>query len=159
VIREHLSSVEGQKRSYKDDKRYGDVWSTRFKGRTLDEITPAELEKIRMERLKTPPPSDDENPRAKKAPSPATVNREFAFLKHVYNIAIRDEKTVSNPVAKLKMLRESSGRVRYLSDEEEAQLMKALPTAKDQEGGATWTSRPASSRSPSQRTARRATCP
>jgi hypothetical protein len=47
-------------------------------------------------------------------------------LKHVY-------KTNSNSVAKLKMLRESSGRVRYLSDEEEARLMKALPAAKDRD--------------------------
>jgi len=53
------------------------------------------------------------------------VNREFAFLKHLFNIAIRDGKTPSNPVAKLKMLREPSGRVRYLSDDEETRLMKA----------------------------------
>jgi integrase len=133
VIADYLASVQGQKRSYKDDKRYGDAWSARFKGRTLDEITPSELEKIRVERLKTPPPPADETAKAKKAVSPATVNREFAFLKHVYNIAIRDEKTLSNPVAKLKMLRESSGRVRYLSDEEETRLMNALPGAKDRD--------------------------
>ena len=55
VIRDYLTSVEGRKRSYKDDRRYGHAWSERFAGRTLDEITPAELEKIRTERLKTPP--------------------------------------------------------------------------------------------------------
>jgi integrase len=86
-----------------------------------------------VERLKTPPQPTDEKERPKKAISAATVNREFAFLKHVYNIAIRDGKTNSNPVAKLKMLRESSGRVRYLSDEEEARLMKVLPAAKDRD--------------------------
>jgi len=37
------------------------------------------------------------------------VNREFAFLKHVFKIAVRGGKTTSNPVAKLKMLREPSG--------------------------------------------------
>jgi integrase len=50
-----------------------------------------------------------------------------------YNLAIRDEKTLSNPVAKRKMLPEPSGRVRYLSDEEEARLMKALPAVKDRD--------------------------
>jgi hypothetical protein len=68
-----------------------------------------------VERLKTPPPPTEGKERPKKAISTATVNREFAFLKHVYNIAIRDGKTNSNPVAKLQMLREPSGRVRYLS--------------------------------------------
>src|SRR5262249_9129852 len=58
--------------------------------------------------------------------TPATVNREFAFLKHLFNVAIRDGKTERNPVAKLKMLREPSGRVRYLSDEEEHALVGKL---------------------------------
>jgi integrase len=131
VIRDYLTVIEGRKRSYKDDKRYGDVWSKRFAGRTLDEVTPAELDKVRTDRLAVPPPTNgNEKP---KAISPATVNREFAFLKHVYNIAVRDGKTESNPVAKLRMLRESSGRVRYLSDEEEERLMKSLPTDADRQ--------------------------
>ena len=133
VIRECLAGIEGRKRSYKDDRRYGDVWSERFAGRTLEDVTPAELEKVRTERLKTPPPPTDEKERPMKAISPATVNREFAFLKHVYNLAIRDGKTQSNPVTRLGMLREPSGRVRYLSDDEEARLMKALPTDWDRD--------------------------
>jgi integrase len=36
-----------------------------------------------------------------------------------------------NPVSKIKLLREPSGRVRYLTDEEEARLMAALPTDAD----------------------------
>jgi hypothetical protein len=160
VIREYLVGIEGRKRSYKDDQRYGAVWSDRFAGRTLGEISPAELEKIRTDRLMVPPPPKDEKERPKRTISPATVNREFAFLKHVYNIAVRDGKTESNPVARLGVLRESSGRVRYLSDEEEERLMKALPTDADRQrvtvllhtgfrrsellgfGGRTWTSKP-----------------
>jgi hypothetical protein len=97
VIREHLANVQGQKRSYKDDKRYGDAWSARFKGRTLDEVTTAELEKIRVERLKTPPPAMCETDKPRKAVTNATVNREFAFLKHVFNIAVRDGKNRREP--------------------------------------------------------------
>src|SRR2546427_3285724 len=133
VIRGHLADIEGRKRSYKDDERYGHLWAERFTGRTLDEVTPAELEKIRTERLKAPTPAAGQKGRMTKAVSPATVNREFAFLKHVYNVAIRDGKTEANPVSKLKMLRESSGRVRYLTDEEEARLMTALPTEADRQ--------------------------
>ena len=47
------------------------------------------------------------------------MNREVGFLKHVFNVAIRDGKTDRNPVSKVRMLKEPSGRVRYLSDEEE----------------------------------------
>jgi len=65
--------------------------------------------------------------------TPATVNREFAFLKHVFNVAIRDGRIDRNAVARLKMLREPSGRVRYLSDDEEARLMKALASDADRQ--------------------------
>jgi integrase len=65
--------------------------------------------------------------------TPATVNRGFAFLRHIYNVAICDARTETNPVAKLKMLREPSGRVRHLSDDEEARLMKALPSDEDRQ--------------------------
>jgi integrase len=64
---------------------------------------------------------------------PATVNRELAFLKHVYYVATRDGKTERNPLAKLRLLREPSGRVRYLTDEEEAHLLKALATDADRQ--------------------------
>ena len=56
-------------------------------GRTLEDITPAELERLRTERLVKI--------------KPATVNREFALLRRVFNVAIRDGKTERNPVTKL----------------------------------------------------------
>ncbi len=124
VIREYLVAAKVGKRSFRDDERYGKAWTERLGGRSLEEVTPADLEKIRAERLasrRRRAKNDDK----KKAPLPlaaATVNREYAFLKHVFNVAIRDGKTERNPVAKLKMLREPSGRVRYLSDEEEKAL-------------------------------------
>ena len=128
----------------------------RFKGRTVDEIKPAELDRIRVQRLEG---VSDERTRPV---TPATVNREFAFLRRVFNIALRDEKAESNPVAKLRALREPSGRVLYLTDEEEQRLMKALPDDESRNrvhvllhtgfrrvscwgfGGVTWTSRPVS---------------
>lgn len=121
VIRDYLADAKASKRSYRDDARFGKAWSARFDGRTLDEITPGEIEKIRTARLETV--------------APATVNRECGFLKHVFNVAMRDGKTERNPVARLKMLREPSGRVRYLTDEdeEEARLMEAFATDEDRD--------------------------
>jgi integrase len=47
----------------------------------------------------------------------------------VFNIAVRDGHVAVNPVAELRILRASSGRTRYLSDEEEDRL--ALDTDED----------------------------
>jgi integrase len=119
VIDEYLANVKGQKRSYRDDKRYGEVWKARFGSRTLEDVTSADLEKVKAERLEKVKPS--------------TVNRELAFLKHVYNVAIRDGKTERSPFTRLRLLQKASGRVRYLTDEEEAELLKKLPTESDRD--------------------------
>ena len=118
VIDEYLKHNKS-KRSWKDDARHGKRWKERLRGRTLEEITTGELERIRTERVSKI--------------KPATVNREFALLRRVFNVAIRDGKTERNPVAKLGMLKEPSGRVRYLTDEEEKVLMKALATDLDRQ--------------------------
>jgi site-specific recombinase XerD len=119
VIDEYLKSLKPVTRSYRDGARYGKAWKARFGGRALEEITAGDLEKIRTERLATR--------------TPATVNRELAFLKRVYSTAIRDEKTDRTPFARLKLLREPSGRVRYLSDEQEARLMEKLSSDADRD--------------------------
>lgn len=130
VIRDYLAAAKVSERSFRDDERYGDAWIERLGGRQLEDVLPADLEKIRVERLagRLRPRRDDKDGDGKKPRpvKPATVNREYAFLKHVFNVAIRDGKTERNPVAKLKMLREPSGRVRYLSDEEEKALRGKL---------------------------------
>jgi len=132
VIDEYLRNDGARKQSRKDDERYAEMWKDRFSGRTLDDITPAELDRIRTARLAEKRWGNEDNDDGRPV-SPATVNREFAFLDHVFNVAMRDSKTERNPVAKLRMLRESSGRVRYLGDDEEERLMKALA---DDEGRA-----------------------
>jgi len=81
----YRSNPETYKRSYRDDARYGRMWMERFGARLLEELTPAELERVKTERIQLV--------------EPATVNRELAFLKHVYNVAIRDSKTERNPVS------------------------------------------------------------
>jgi integrase len=127
VIEGYLSATRTLKHSWKDDARYGKVWTARFPGRTLDEITAGELERIRTERLRVTTGEDG----AERSVTSATANRELAFLRRVFNVAIRDDKASSNPVSKLKALREPSGRTRYLTDVEEERLMKALPNDED----------------------------
>jgi integrase len=53
---------------------------------------------------------------------PASVNRELAFLKRTYNVAIADGLLETNPVRQVKLLQENNARVRYLTDSEEVRL-------------------------------------
>lgn len=81
VIREYLTAAKVSKRSYRNDKRYGKTWTERLSGRSLEEVTPADLEKIRAERLAGRPRRDDDAKDKKPCPvTPAPVNREYAFL-------------------------------------------------------------------------------
>jgi integrase len=132
VIREYLDATKNQKRSHKDDARYGAMWTERFAGRTLDEITAGDVEKIRAERLKATTRATEDREHGRKTVTPATVNREVAFLRHVFNVAIRDGKTERNPVTKLRFFQER-GRVRYLTDDEAPKLMEALATEEDRQ--------------------------
>ena len=50
--------------------------------------------------------------------SPATLNRELACLKHMFNKAIEWEKMEYNPVRRVKLLREDNARLRYLTCDE-----------------------------------------
>ncbi len=58
--------------------------------------------------------------------TPASINRQLAFLKRVFNVAIADGKAVTNPVRSVKLLKENNQRVRFLADEEELELRKAI---------------------------------
>src|SRR4029077_8433162 len=53
---------------------------------------------------------------------PATVNRELSFLRRVFNVALDNGLVARNPVKSVKFFPEPSGRVRYLSEDEEAKL-------------------------------------
>jgi integrase len=57
---------------------------------------------------------------------PATVNRYCASLRKVLNVAVRDKKIPANPVSRLKFAKESRGKTRFLSPDEEGTVMSAL---------------------------------
>ena len=50
--------------------------------------------------------------------APATVNRELACLKHMFSKAIEWDYVKTNPVKKVKSLKEPPGRLRYLKPPE-----------------------------------------
>ncbi len=104
-----------QKRSARDDLRYAGFWVT-YMGKTpADQVRPEDVERWRRKRL-------SEKTRLGRPTSPATVNRATSFLRRLFNLAIRDGLLDKNPVSRVKALTENNTRIRYLSQEEEAQL-------------------------------------
>lgn len=72
-----------------------------FGGKYLHEITPLAIEEFKALRVKDV--------------SPATVNRQLACLKSVFNKAIIWQKFIGdNPVKKIKLFKENNKRLRYL---------------------------------------------
>jgi len=112
MITEHLTRVKGILRSYYSHQLYGRYWTAALGDKTLRQIVPGDVERYVAKRVREA--------------APASVNRELAFLKRVFNVAIADGKADSNPVRLVKLFKENNKRVRFLSDEEEPRLREVL---------------------------------
>jgi site-specific recombinase XerD len=107
-IRDYLARIQGALRSYVDLERHGRVWQAALGDRPLRQVVAGDVQRHVAKRLTTM--------------RPASVNRELAFLKRVYNVAIADGLLETNPVRQVKLLTENNARVRYLTDSEEVRL-------------------------------------
>ena len=128
MIADCLARTKDTLRSQKERKRYGELWKKALPGRTLREITAGDLERYKARRLSGELKAADAR-KGRRPPDrvvPATVNRELSFLRRVFNVAIEDGLAETNPVKSKIFTKENTARVRYLADEEEAALNKAL---------------------------------
>ena len=113
---EHLANeyIERHAKPYKKSWRQSDVINRKnltafFYGKYLYEVTPKRIEDYKLKRMKEV--------------SPATVNRELACLKHMFNKGIEWDMAESNPVKKVKLFKENNVRVRFLEREEIKKLL------------------------------------
>lgn len=97
------------KRSWKSDIKRAKTLCSFFGNRYLYEIDSLLVDSFKAERAKMV--------------SVATVNRELACLKHMFNKAIEWGKAEANPVRKVKLFKENNVRVRYLEKEEIKKLI------------------------------------
>lgn len=111
MLEEYLTAFTG--RSERDERRYKKTWLELLPGARLNAITPALLESLRGKL-------------SEGGRSPQTVNRYLQFLRRVLSKAVRDGKLASNPVSRIKMFEEPTGRLRFLSPEEEQVLCTAV---------------------------------
>jgi site-specific recombinase XerD len=92
----------------------------------LDRITPEEVERYKTVR------SSQVSPRTKRRVKPATVNRELACLKALFNHVLKGDVPLRNSVSRVKFCEEHNEQTRVLSyDEQEKYLAKATPMLRD----------------------------
>jgi len=108
-----------------------------FGDKPLDHIDAALIEKFKEWRSKqSTRPRSDKKPKASTwKPTilkPATINRELALLKIVFNFYIRRDIIVKNPVSRVKFFVENNQQTRIVSrDEERLYLMAASQPLQD----------------------------
>lgn len=110
------------KRSYDRDRRCFKNLLPHFGERLLKDITPALVEAYKQGRL-----SESPKKRPQCLTKPATVNRELACLKTVFNKAVKNGKAERNPTQAVKFLKENNVRDRVLSADEFTRLLAHCP--------------------------------
>jgi integrase len=103
AIAKHLEGSTN--RNIVAEKIYGRYWTSLWGKRLITDIATEDCRHIQAQ-LKS-----------KGQWKPATINRYFAFLRHVLMIAVQDGKLTRNPVSGVKFFPEAN-RVRFFSDDE-----------------------------------------
>ena len=109
-------------RGIENERRYGRRWSLLLGQRLLSQITVDDLRRVQA-KMRAKMKSIKKKPQRLWAD--ATINRHFAFLRHVLMLAVKDGKLSQNPVSSVKFFSEVN-RTRFLSVEELARLRAVM---------------------------------
>lgn len=90
-----------------------------FRDARIDETTPEDVEKYKQHRARKKSPFTERYLR------PATINRELACLKILFNRFIKDDVIFKNPVSRVKFLAENNEQMRVLTMEEQQTYLLA----------------------------------
>jgi integrase len=107
------------KRTYPDDVKICDMLKETFGRMMLSEINPPLIEKWKQKRR-------EGKTMYKRQRNPATVNRELCVLSKIFSLAFDAELIEINPCRRVRKFRTNSGRMRYLTFDEEAKLFEQL---------------------------------
>lgn len=116
----YMDYAKSSKITWKHDEFRCKTLKEQFNGLRFRDITPRSVEKFILARLET------DTCREKKR-SPVTVHKEFSLLSSIFNMAIREDFTNSNPCLKIRkkvreMIPARNKRERFMSLEEEDNL-------------------------------------
>lgn len=118
VAQEYLNHARANKRSWKRDEQLLNNLKMFFgNNKQSSSFTVKEIEDYKAARLAGDVRTE------RRAPNVATVNREVACLKHVFNKAIEWGYVRENPVRKVKLFKENNTRVRFLEPQERERLL------------------------------------
>lgn len=108
---EYLASKQGSKtpQSFRRDQVSIHMLLKVFRGKPINTITPFDVNQYQNMR--------------RRQVEPATVNRDVACLKHMFNLAVDWDFLKVNRLLRVKKYKEPPGRVRYLTKEEEERLI------------------------------------
>lgn len=102
-------------------------WKSELGPYTLADVTPAMIAEAR-DKLRLSPQKSGVTEL-----SPATLNRYMAALSHAYTVAVKEWGWLDDsPMGRVTKGKESRGRVRFLSDEERAALLKECRQSSNQ---------------------------
>ncbi|MEA2205734.1 MAG: hypothetical protein QOE77_2510 [Blastocatellia bacterium] len=117
------------KRSHREDEQRSVTLKGFFGEKHLRDIKPMMIEKFKRERLATPTKHDtEERPRPR---TPASVNRDLACLSKILSMAFDNELIDSNPMRRVRLLKENGSRERFITAEEEVKLFAKLTGRRD----------------------------
>ncbi len=110
-------------RSIQSERHYGRFWKLLLGKRLLSQVTTDDCRRIqaKLNARRSKVKLRGKETRKTGRLSPATINRRFAFLRHVLMVAMKDELISRNPVTSLKFFPEPK-RTRYYSDLELTRL-------------------------------------
>ena len=109
--RTYLRFARDNKRSWKRDEHSLKHLNAFFGNRKLNQINPFLIEHYKSQR--------------KTEVKPATVNRELALLKYMFNLAIKWGRAGRNPMSSVKLFKEDAVTMRVLSLDESDRLIDA----------------------------------
>jgi integrase len=105
LAKEYLEYSRLNKRSYKQSELPNvQKLLNYFRGQNLQQISTLDIERYKAY--------------SRQKHKPATVNRQLACLKHMFNKAIQWGKAKDNPVRSIRFFSENNQRTRYLTDKE-----------------------------------------
>jgi integrase len=113
-------------RGIKNERRYGRRWSLLLGKRLLDQISTEDLRLVQAKMNARRSKLQTRKKEKVHAWSNGTINRHFAFLRHVLMLAVKDGKLVRNPVSGIKFLPEER-RTRFLTEGQLTKLEKVMP--------------------------------
>ena len=114
IIDRYLPEFVTNKKNADDDVRIAKLWKSEIGSIAVESLQPGDVEKVKS--------------KWSAEFAPATVNRRLAFLKTVFNRAVRDELTERNPLGsqRVKMMRENPEEKPIITPEQELAILEKL---------------------------------